>query len=806
MEKNQSIVGASLTLGNKYLAPLLKEMLDRTDDELFAMSSKAASSTDQTLYFTTMRELRRLRADVERDFHAHIKQAALGLLKGKRVHAQDKPAVDLESLSLMEEDSLEESLAFKGMVDKLQNRNEAALGNLERRFDHLLQGHGEKADDYPLSPKTICEAFDKAIRPLEADLQVRLSIYKYFDRYVISNLGALYEALNQLLINEGILPKLSYNLKKSQEQSRPAPVQQRTEAQASGPPARDARNTATPGDNDTPEALLNQALNELFSAPSGGQLMPLNPDYAQDPTRVVQPVALGQLVSALTNMQSQLEAGTSLSEFKSRLAGALDQGGESGNAPGLHQRESSLIDFVAILFEYIFEDTTIPSTAKSLLGRLQIPFVKIALLDQALLSNQSHPARQLLNRLAESCMGYEPDIPIKDSPLLIEIERVVERVIEGFKDDLSLFDTLLAEFNQFLERLEQEGNKVNGTLLRSREVQEESRRLHLQVDEIIREQLGAIPLPKAMVALLTEQWREVLLYTARTRGMESLLWDEQVRFIRVMARSVVPKESVEERKHLAKQIPHLIRLLREGLQSIQFDSQQTMAIMTSLEAMHMSILQPALHRAKKASKRIPPKVVPETEAVPTPLAVEASVADEATAVADDTLRGADEALDMLFNLQSSYDESLDAAMSYDEWAENDEVMQLGAYEDPDSPDKDLPPVDEEFIEQARQLELGSWYLLEKDDGNKVRCKLVWKSEFLGDYVFADWRHKVVAEHTLKSIAYVISQDKLSALEHTPLLDRAIGYAISRFRKLKEGMGSAEGDKLEAGVGLMTLYR
>ena len=59
---------------------------------------------------------------------------------------------------------------------------------------------------------------------------------------------------------------------------------------------------------------------------------------------------------------------------------------------------------------------------------------------------------------------------------------------------------------------------------------------------------------------------------------------------------------------------------------------------------------------------------------------------------------------------------------------------------------------------------------------------------------------MVAEHTLKSIAYVISQDKLSALEHTPLLDRAIGYAISRFRKLKEGMGSAEGDKLEAGVG------
>ena len=55
---------------------------------------------------------------------------------------------------------------------------------------------------------------------------------------------------------------------------------------------------------------------------------------------------------------------------------------------------SVTIDIVAMLFDFVFNDDELPATVKSLVGQLQIPVLKVAMLDQSFFGNRQHPARR----------------------------------------------------------------------------------------------------------------------------------------------------------------------------------------------------------------------------------------------------------------------------------------------------------------------------------------------------------------------------------------------------------------------------
>jgi hypothetical protein len=65
-----------------------------------------------------------------------------------------------------------------------------------------------------------------------------------------------------------------------------------------------------------------------------------------------------------------------------------------------------VINLIAMVFECILEDRNVPDSLKALIARLQIPMLKVAVLDKSFFSRTSHPARRLLNEIAEAAMGW----------------------------------------------------------------------------------------------------------------------------------------------------------------------------------------------------------------------------------------------------------------------------------------------------------------------------------------------------------------------------------------------------------------
>ena len=81
----------------------------------------------------------------------------------------------------------------------------------------------------------------------------------------------------------------------------------------------------------------------------------------------------------------------------------------SDTAKAIDRAESDAIDIVSMLFDFILGDKTLPDRLKALIARLQIPMVKVAILDDSFFSKNAHPARQLLNELAYAASGADED-------------------------------------------------------------------------------------------------------------------------------------------------------------------------------------------------------------------------------------------------------------------------------------------------------------------------------------------------------------------------------------------------------------
>ena len=119
---------------------------------------------------------------------------------------------------------------------------------------------------------------------------------------------------------------------------------------------------------------------------------------------------------------------------------------EVSRAPEL---DRGTVDALAEVFDFVFADQAIPPQMKFVIGRLQIPVLKAAMIDRDFFLTDDHPARRLVDTLAAASVQWAPEKGEQD-PLYQRIESTVMRVLNEFEDDLALFSELLQEFTEFL--------------------------------------------------------------------------------------------------------------------------------------------------------------------------------------------------------------------------------------------------------------------------------------------------------------------------------------------------------------------
>ncbi len=700
------------------LTALLAGVFDAADDALYELAGKAEGNGEQDAYFESMRELRLQRRNVERRMDDCVRNQ-FRLLCGTADTASGSFSAD--ELSLLEKDELEEQVAVDSMVSKCMGMHAIGVTQLALRVGAAL-GKEIEVRENPLGPHTLCKAFAEACTPIGMDIKAKLILFKLFDRQVIAQLGRFYTTANDLLIGEGLLPQGG----RASQSARRSASSSATPAQA-GRSAADL-NAATPAVDDQAERVFAGLQNLLSRAlprqqlDAGLDLLPRN-----------------QLMDVLAELQhNQLQAPMAAAPGAANIQDAI-QAISGSRWPMAQYRvgqvEEDAINLVGMLFQFVLEDRNLAAPLKALLARLQIPMIKVAMLDKSFFSRGGHPARKLLNELATAGLGWTGGDDYERDPLYKRIENIVEKVLNDFNDDPSVFEPLLSDFLAFKEAEQRRASLVQQRLLDAEAGRAKSELARETVDTLLAEKLGDEQWPDIVLRLLQEAWSNVLFMAYLREGENSESWRNAVATVDQLLWSSRAPESDEDRKKLLALLPNLLRNLRQGLTAINHDAFQTSQLLTALEGVHL------LHLRRKEAPA-------DTSSV--------------------TNSGGDT---VMARLQGALAESRRA---------------IGKREDApvgvEAPA--TTPVSADALAQVENLKLGAWLEINQGDDRRFRCRLAAVIKATGKYIFVNRGGMKVAERSRLELARELESGLITVMDDGLLFDRALASVIGNLRDMK----------------------
>ena len=229
----------------------------------------------------------------------------------------------------------------------------------------------------------------------------------------------------------------------------------------------------------------------------------------------------------------------------------------------LADEEADVIDLVGMLFDFILDDDNLPDNCKTALSHLHTPYLKVALHDKALFTQHHHPARQLLNSMAQAGVLYggEGD----DRGLLAKMHWVVERVIHSFNGDLQLFDSLLEEFNEYVATLKHKVELRERRAVEAAKGRDKLLGARQQAVEAIEKCLHGRDLPPLLKNFLELTWTDVLVFILLRGGERSGEWQKACDTAEQLAWSGTPLDE-DGRVQLGQLRIGLLEELRKGLE------------------------------------------------------------------------------------------------------------------------------------------------------------------------------------------------------------------------------------------------
>ena len=466
--------------------------------------------------------------------------------------------------------------------------------------------------------------------------------------------------------------------------------------------------------------------------------LPPTPSGYVPGTPIISTVDLHEGLTRLQAGQSGFEVGGAhvpFSGIPSGLHNVLRDLQESQLGQKANQLESMTIEMVAMLFDFIFETKDLPDGIKALLARLQIPVLKAAMLDGAFFAKKTHPARLLVNELAQSGLGWSP-VMGQDDPLYREIERIVHAVLERFADDLGLFDELRTELQAFLAQ-EEEAAEQNISTTAEEITQRDRKDIAAVVARSeIERRIESHPVPTFLASFLRQSWIGALTHVYLANGEESEAWTSAVTTLEDLVWSVQPKRSSEDRKHLIALLPSLLKRLNGGMLSQTWTSDDRERFMSNLVEAHAAAVKPSLAHVDSPT---------------------AAVAEQAKAQVEVAKAAGDEAM-------ASRAAALAEAMAPAPPAPVQEEREI---------------LDDEYLEIARHLERGMWVEFESDDGQLAFAKLAWVSPLRGTYLFTNRQGQKALSITAEELASHFRTDKARLVEAEPLIDRAFSSMMAQ---------------------------
>ncbi len=768
------VLGQCRSKLSRFIDPRMQALMQEIDDSLFKRAEQAGDGSEQNLFFDGMRQVRLKREQVLEQFSVQLSESFNNFLHGRfSTRSEKSQAADLE-LSLVENDSLEQDIAIDGMTRKVRAANEDALYLIRRRLESVTARRDLDEDVFPMDPASLADNFRQAIDRVDLPLQIQLIIYKLFEQQVLSNLSEVYQQINELLVEKGILPDLEPpRPEHTGTYRRPEIPQSRSEKEPEGP---------VPGDGGEVFSMLQQAYG------SGGQMhgsgpwnvpggQPGTPGMGSGPYPAPGAglvAATPDVLSALSTLQHQVPAEgivqgsgnvstqliTTLTEVKGQEIQSLDP------------VEQTTIDVVSTLFDFVFDDPDLNDQIKMLIGRLQIPVIKVAVLDKGFFARKNNPARKLLNTLSRAS-DYWGDDETQQALLVSQIERVVNLILEEFEDDTEVFVQALSEFEQFLSERQREVEELEEQSAKLDQGRENLAIAKAVSGQSIEQLLSGAEIPTEVEDFLRSTWKDLLVIVHVRHGSDSIVWKKVLNVAVTLVWSLQEKKTQEEREDLKSSLPALIKSVKEGMKRMSVSEDDQKRLLAVLLDVHARLTQ-SIDEQVEHSETLATEQAEQADAVQVP----GEAAPEPSSVLQ-----ADQRINEPEKPASSDEVTTPDGASFlqRKVAEINQMIESGSFQVEElgsADDADMVTEEDTFLIQAREMPNGTWLEISDDEGSDNRIKLSWRSMISGKIFFVNHRGIKVQEMSMFGLAALLRKSQARVLDDAPVMDRAFDRLFS----------------------------
>ena len=520
-----------------------------------------------------------------------------------------------DELALVNDLEIEETSALTDAATRAELQHSLAMFLIGQRFGVMAGRPAFDVENLPIGPQAMCRSIRRATEKLNLDVEARLLLFRAFERQVMPLYGNMVEAMNNELAKRGVLTHLQY-----------VPVRARRVEQKPGGAAspeiidhalslvgaggeRTARTAlrdrANEGSgNGIPPDLARQAA-ELLAAMASGQgdiatdqaygvlrqlmssrralLGKLNPDRGRDSREAPYVVPPAALQEALRGMQSRpytpvLAQGRpmprNVGHLKQDMLAMLRRIAPNQEAPALSDEDNDAIDLIGMLYDNLMQDVRPGSTASTLLTKLQVPLMRVALQDSAFFTRHEHPARQMLNTVAETSTRWLVDDD--GDGLAQQMHSIVDRAVRDYKGDPNVFQGVLQELIGHLQTLSRKAEVAERRHVEAARGKEKLTLARERATRSIEELVKGQKLPRFTRTMLTQAWTDVMALTALRQGENSLAWRRQLQ---------VAERLIDIARHPNGDHPdsldperHLQREIEEGLTKVGYQGEDVSAI------------------------------------------------------------------------------------------------------------------------------------------------------------------------------------------------------------------------------------
>lgn len=636
-------------------------------------------------------------------------------------------ADELEELSLLPVGEVENKLLLEAHISTCEKKVSKQLHALIIRLESIAEIDFLKESSNPFGPSVLLNTYADLMQ-LELFSKKMLDVlYQCFCDVVLSDLGDLLDEINQLFINAGVIPKIP--IKKSSEvlsgntfipqtpeyQYQAAQHQQFSNDVNTGP-MMGAQGSGMQGSGMQGAAIEPalygslQGMAKAYRASSGEQMM-------SDGLLVSgEQLATGELLSTLTSIQkTDVAAGADVGlSIRSKIGEKLQV---DGQRQPYTEQDDTLIDVVAMFFDVILQDRQLPDVVRAMIAQLQIPVLKVAMMDKEFFAKKSHPARKFLNVLSQAGLGACNESHQVKSAVFEKMEEMVARVLMEFDDDVEVFSELFEEFDIFMEQQQRQIELIEE---RSRKVTKSTEQLELTKRQAAYEialRLNGKPVPEFVQSFLDNAWKDVLVLALLRREREPAETDDCLNVIERLIVSVIEPADDKARAEMLEGLARLLKDIRLGLEDISYDFYESAPFFKELESWHRHILM-----KEKGEADIP---------------LEATV----------------EVVD--------FDEELSLS------------LEEGLLNELESDIAQMP--DDKFSKKVHKMEVGDWVEYKSTEGATLRAKLSWKSAVTMQCLFVNERGVKAMDISMADFADELRQKRMVLVgqEKAPLVERVL---------------------------------